>query len=169
MYFQFRPIRRKRNLRRIGGIKQRFGKSCNKNSFIGNSSKYKIFQIWLKLFSCIRSYQQLRKLHWIIVDWICMALFKTPKAPDRVSGSIHSHTVILVLVNYDSSHSCPGTDWQKCGCHSAPTGPPKTYSKVGDVYCPRTQQPWCSWTGGDQTAYPPNIGRPALPPEPRSS
>ena len=37
----------------------------------------------------------------------------------RVPGSIHSHTVILVVVNYDSSHSCPDS----C-CHSALTTPP---------------------------------------------
>ena len=46
----------------------------------------------------------------IVMDWICMALFQSSKAPDRVPGSIHSHSVILVVVNYDSSHSCPGTD-----------------------------------------------------------
>ena len=68
------------------------------------------------------------------MDWICMALFKTPKAPDT----------ILVVVNYDSSH------WQKHGCRSAPTTPPTTASniqqsytftrgKVGEVSCPRTQ------------------------------
>ena len=39
----------------------------------------------------------------IIMDWICMVLFKTLKAPDKVPGSIHSRTVILVVVNYDSS------------------------------------------------------------------
>ena len=33
-----------------------------------------------------------------MVDWICMALFEKPKAPDTVPGSIHSHTVILVVV-----------------------------------------------------------------------
>lgn len=26
----------------------------------------------------------------IIMDWICMALLNTPKAPDRVPGSIHT-------------------------------------------------------------------------------
>ena len=81
------------------------------------------------------------------MDWICMVLFKTPKAPDRVPGSIHSHTVILVVVNPNSSHSCPRADWRKRGCHSAPTGPPTTTSniqqsyaftrgKVGEVSCP---------------------------------
>ena len=28
----------------------------------------------------------------IMMDWICMALFKTPKVPDRVPCSIHSHS-----------------------------------------------------------------------------
>ena len=41
----------------------------------------------------------------IIMDWICMALYKTPKAPDRVPVI---HSVILVVVNCDSIHSCPG-------------------------------------------------------------
>ena len=74
------------------------------------------------------------------------------------------------MVNYDSSHSCPGADWRKRGCHSAPTAPPTTTSsiqqsytftrgKVGEVSCPRTQRPWCSWPSGDRTADPPNIDR----------
>ena len=106
-------------------------------------------------------------------------VFKTPKAPDRVPGSIHLHTVILVVVNYNSSHSCPGADWRKRGCHSAPTGPPTTTSniqqsytftrgKVGEVSCPRTQRLWHNWPGGDGTANPPNISQPTLPLEPRS-
>lgn len=37
------------------------------------------------------------------MDWICMALLKTPKVPDRVPGSIHSHSH-----TGDSSYSCPG-------------------------------------------------------------
>ena len=78
----------------------------------------------------------------------------------------HSHTVILVVVNYDSSHSCPGAGWRKRGCHSAPPTTTLniqqsytfTRGKVGEVSCPRTQRPWCSWPSGDRTADPPNIG-----------
>ena len=43
---------------------------------------------------------------------------------------IHSHTIIPMVVNYDSSHSCPGADWRNPGCHSAPTAPPTTTSNI---------------------------------------
>ena len=41
-------------------------------------------------------------------------------------SSIHSDTVIPVVVSYNCSHSCPGADWQKPGYQSAPTAPPTT-------------------------------------------
>ena len=76
------------------------------------------------------------------------------------------HTQSYLVVNYDIAIQ-------------APTAPSTTTSniqqsytftrgKVGEVSCPRTQRPWCSWPSEDRTADPPNIGQPALPPEPRS-
>ena len=53
-------------------------------------------------------------------------------------SSSHSYTVIRVVVSYISSHSCPGADWQKRGCQSAPTAPLTTtnihsYSQNGGM------------------------------------
>lgn len=83
------------------------------------------------------------------------------------------YTVILVVVNYNSSHSCPGADWQKHGRHSANIHHLKHTAVIHihtrrEVSCPRTQWPWHNWPGGHRTADPPNIGRPTLPPEPQS-
>ena len=54
-----------------------------------------------------------------------IALLYIPEvALQSPESSSHSYTVIPVVVSYLSSHSCPGADWQKRGCQSAPTAPP---------------------------------------------
>ena len=63
-----------------------------------------------------------------LMDWICMPLFKMLKAPHRVPGSIHSHTVILVVVNYDSSHSRPNGSVAAIQRQRPLRPPPLTYS-----------------------------------------
>ena len=56
-----------------------------------------------------------------------IALLYIPEvALQSPESSSHTHTVIPVVVSYLSSHSCPGADWQKRGCQSAPTAPPTT-------------------------------------------
>ena len=79
----------------------------------------------------------------------------------------YSFIPIPVMVSHSSIHSCPGADWQKRGCHTAPTAPPTTTNihihshsypnpnhhqhshsytftqgKVGEVSCPGTQRRW---------------------------
>ena len=63
----------------------------------------------------------------IIMACISIALFRDVGRSKRFTESIiHSYPVIPVMVSYLSSHSCPGADWRKRGCHIAPTAPPTT-------------------------------------------
>lgn len=90
----------------------------------------------------------------MIMEWICMVLFQILKA--LLQGArFHSftHTVILVVVNYDSSHSCPGPDWRELGCtFSTPattTNIQQSYTfpegKVGEVSCPTVAPVKVKW------------------------
>ena len=56
--------------------------------------------------------------------------------PHRVPGSFHSHTVILVVVNYDSSshQSALGQTDGSVAVHSEPTAPPTTTTYIQQSY-----------------------------------
>ena len=84
--------------------------------------------------------------------------FLDTQSASWVPGSIHSHTAILVVVNYDTWPLWP---------------PPQTYSSHTHSHEARWvkclaqghNDHGTSGRGGDRTADPPNVDWPALPPE----